>query len=499
MDYEKAYREQQHMLASMAASIAGLTQQNAKLVAKVDELTDMLAKKLRRRKRTPAKPVVVSDLSNADIADRPSPPALPPKPERQAKTGYRTGRKPLPEHLDVVSKKLTPTACKRCGGTSLRIVDQVVSEKLTHVRAHVKRAVTTRVTCACNECLTRTTAVAPPAPYSRSKVDSAFLAWLCYQKYGLHLPLDRIRRELRDQGVVLAESFLVSLIERAAGLLEGVDGAHWKQLMAGPHLHTDGSGLPVVVPKAGTHRGVVDVFAWDEIAVFQYATRKNGADLAAKLTGFSGTLVADAESRLNRIYAELDVLEAGCNAHGRRKFRNAEGAQPELAAEGGQFIAAVYAQERLATEQGLTGPDLLAHRQAHHAPIVADFRQWLDVLLPKLLPSDPLAKAARYYDNHWTALTRFLTDPSLPLDNNLSERLLRPLALGRNNWMFAGSTEGAHRAMVLMGIVATCRRTKVDPVAYMAWAFDRLGTRRKRDGHTASGSTPAIFRKKTEQ
>ena len=204
-------------------------------------------------------------------------------------------------------------------------------------------------------------------------------------------------------------------------------------------------------------------------------------------------------SRLNRIYAELDVLEAGCNAHGRRKFRNAESAQPELAAEAGQFLSAVYLHKRSAKEQGLTGDKLLAYRQAHHAPIIQDLRTWLDTVLPKLLPSDPLAKAARYYNNHWTALTRFLSDPELPLDNNLSERLLRPLALGRNNWMFAGSTEGAHRAMVLMGTIATCRRTEVDPMAYMAWAFDRLGTDRKRAGNTARDSTPAAFKQRAEE
>lgn len=172
MDYEAAYREQQQTLASMAASIAELTKQNAALSAKVDELTTMLAKRLRKRKRSTSTPAAVSDLSPGDLADRPRPPALPPRDEMVAKTGYRTGRKSLPEHLDVVEDTRKPDACKRCGGTNLRITDHVVSEKLTCVRAHVKRAVTTRVTCMCTDCLTRTTAVAPPAPYARSKVDS---------------------------------------------------------------------------------------------------------------------------------------------------------------------------------------------------------------------------------------------------------------------------------------------------------------------------------------
>ena len=121
------------------------------------------------------------------------------------------------------------------------------------------------------------------------------------------------------------------------------------------------------------------------------------------------------------------------------------------------------------------------------------FKRWLDLMVVKLLPKDPLRKAVQYYLNHWTALTRFLDDSALPLDNNFSERLLRSLALGRNNWLFAGNTEAAHRTAVLMGIIATCRLQGVEPMAYMTWVFNRLGTRRKLDGHSASDSTPAAF------
>lgn len=496
MSNEQIIAKHQATIASMAASLARLTEQNAQLLEKVEELTAMLAKKKRPRR----KPAVVekSEVEASEIATRPTPPELPERDKSEPKTGYQTGRKPLPEELEVEEETLRPDTCGHCGGAELRIVDQVVAEKLTIVKQHTRTKRWIRKTCECTHCLRRTTAKAPPAPYPRSKVTSEFLAWLVYQKYGLHLPLDRIRRELADQGVDLAMSFLVKLIERGAGLLEGVDGVHWKQLLGGSHMHTDGSGLPVVVPGAGTHRGVVDVFAWDDIAVYQYSTGKDGQELVAKLRPFAGTLVADAESRLNAIYTQLDVTEAGCNAHGRRKFRVAEAVQPELAEEAGRFLSAVYIKEREARENGLEGDALLAWRQTEEKPIIEDFKVWLDIMEPKLLPKDPLGKAVRYARNHWAALTRFLDDPALPPDNNLSERLLRPLALGRNNWVFAGSTEGAHRATVLMGIIATCRLSGVDPMAYMTWAFDRLGTRRKPDGHTAIGSTPAAFKQASE-
>ena len=191
-----------------------------------------------------------------------------------------------------------------------------------------------------------------------------------YQKFWLLTPLDRIRRDLAERGIPLAMSTLVSFIERAADLLSGIDGLHWKQLLASRWMATDGTGLKVIVPKLpAAHNGYIELYRNDEVAVFQYEPDKSGDVVAAKLRSFRGTLTADAEHRFNAVFASGRVLEAGCNAHGRRKFRDAEDTQPVLAAEGGAFIGAMYGEEEKAQKLGLRDGALRAYRQQHIRPI----------------------------------------------------------------------------------------------------------------------------------
>ena len=271
---------------------------------------------------------------------------------------------------------------------------------------------------------------------------------------------------------------------------------HWKQLLASSWMATDGTGLKVIVPSLpSAHNGYVELYRNDEVAVFQYEPDKSGAVVAAKLKPFRGTLTADAEHRFNDVFASGRVLEAGCNAHGRRKFRDAEATQPVLAAEGGAFLGAMYGEEQKAHNLGLVGDALRQHRQRYIRPIVHDFQRWLDAVEPTPLPSEPLAAAIRYYKNHRDALFRFVDDPLLPIDNSPTEREFQNVAKLRLNMLFAGSTEGAHRACVLLGIIATCRAQRVTAQPYLAWAFERLGTHRDLFDLLLGAITPAAFKK----
>jgi hypothetical protein len=382
----------------------------------------------------------------------------------------------------------------RRGG--LDVVDQLLEEKLHVVKEHQRRRVVRRYTCRCRACGERTTARSLPAPYERSKVTCEWLAWLVYQKFWLLTPLDRIRRDLAARRIPLAMSTLVTFIQRAAQLLAGVDGLHWKQLLASRWMATDGTGLKVIVPELpAAHNGYIELYRNNEVAVFQYEPTKSGDVVADKLRPFSGTLTADAEHRFNQVFASDRVLEAGCNAHGRRKFRDAEATQPVLAVEGGAFIGAMYAAENKARELGLRGDDLRDHRRRHIRPVVHDFERWLDAVHPTLLPSEPLAAAIGYYKNHRGALFRFIEDPLVPIDNSPTEREFQNVAKLRLNMLFAGSTEGAHSACILLGIVATCRAQGVPAQAYLAWAFERLGTHRDVFDLPLEDITPAAFKK----
>lgn len=484
--------EQQTQITQLIATIARLTE-------RVEELLAIAQRKQRKVSTTtsekpPLPPPNVTPEAQAAFDARPRAPSLPEK-IKTPKSPKRTGRNALPKHLEAEEHALRPASCEHCGSSGLDVVDELVEEKLHVVKEHQRRRVVRRTTCRCRTCRKRTTPASLPAPYARSKVTCEWLAWFIHQKFGLLAPLDRIRRDLAERDIPLAMGTLVGFVEHAADLLAPVDGLHWKTLLKGSWMATDGTGIKVLVPELpAAHDGYVELYRNDECAVFQYAPHKGSEELAAKLAPFQGTLTADAEHRFNAVYETGRVIESGCNAHGRRKFRDAEHTQPVLAKEGGAFIAAMYVADGEARRQELDRDALLAHRQARIRPIADDFKRWLDALAPTLLPSDPLTSAVAYYRNHWDAMTRFIDDPSVPIDNSPTEREFQNFAKLRLNMLFAGSTEGAHRACVLLGIVATCRAINVPVGAYLAWAFERLGTHREHFGLAIEQMTPAAFK-----
>ena len=236
------------------------------------------------------------------------------------------------------------------------------------------------------------------------------------------------------------------------------------------------------------------MFTREELTVFQFDLTKHADRLAKVVKGYVGTMMCDAESRNGVVSTEERPL-AHCNAHPRRKFRDAERAQPDLAVQGGRFFQALYELEAQAREAGLEDEDLLAFRQRRHARVLRRFKVWLEAVVARPLPpSDPVRKAAKYYLNHYEELTRFLIDPQLPLDNNASEREFQHHAKLRLQSLFAGSPEGAHRWATLLGVVRTAQKAKVDVLAYLTWLFERRGTHRHKFGLTAAELTPMAYR-----
>jgi transposase len=492
--------------------VAALQQENAALRAQVTQLLEQLAKlnervaellaiaQRKQRKPTTTKPLEPPPSVEGDemlaFESRPRPPELPVKEQEKKPRPPPTGRKALPKHLPVEEHTFEPDQCAHCGSTALDVADVVEDEKLHVVKEHQRRRVVKRVTCRCRECGERTTPRSLPAPYERSKVTCDWLAWLVMTKFAMLTPLDRTRRDLKERGVPMAMGTLVSFIERAADLLAPIDGLHWQQLLASAWMATDATGLKVLVrglPAA--HDGYLELYRNLSCAVFQYEATKGGDALKGKLDKFRGTLTADAEHRLNATFASGRIVEAGCNAHGRRKFEDAEATQPVLAVEGGAFLSAIYAAEARAHELGLAGDALVEHRRRLIRPLADQLEKWCDAVAPTLLPSEPLNAAVGYYQRHKKALFRFIDDANVPIDNSATEREFQNVAKLRLNVLFAGSTEGAHRACVLLGIVATCRTVGVPVQAYLTWAFERLGTHRDVFGLKLEEMTPAAFKK----
>ena len=493
--YEELLAENVRLRAQveeLAAAVAAANERIAELLAIVGRKSRSTVAK---PPAPPSAPPTLDDDARTAFENRPAPPELPEKKKKEKKKQRPTGRKPLPAHLPAEEHTLHPECCGCCGGANLEIIDEVLEAKLTVVKEHQRRRVVHRKTGRCRDCGERTTARSLPAPFERSKVTCEWLAWLIYMKFVLLVPLDRIRRDLKSRGVPLAMGFLVSQTERGADLLAPVDGVHWQQLLGGSWMATDATGLKVLVKGLSkAQNGHLEVYRNDHVVGFQYEAHKGSEPLVSKLAPFRGVLVSDAEHRHNPLYESGAIVEAGCNAHGVRKFEAAESVQPILAAEGHRFLSAMYVAEVDAQARQLTGDDLHQWRATHIRPLIANLKTWMDAVEPTLLPSDPLAGMIRYYRNHWDALFRFVEHPEIPIDNSDSEREFQHVAKLRLNSLFAGSTEGAHRGAVLLGITATCRAIGVDPLGYLTWAFERLGTHRDVFGLSAAQLTPAAYK-----
>jgi transposase len=382
--------------ARISELTARLDAQMQELAKQADRINELLA--IARRKKNPKKkpgdakppepPPPLDDAAQAAFDGRPQPPELRgevhdhPKPKQRP-----TGRKPLPDHLKVDESTVRPDRCP-CGCEDFDWVDEVVEEKLHVVSEHQRVRRTRRKTGRCKACGKRTTAQAPASPFSRSKVTCEWLAWFIVQKFVLLVPLDRIRRFLALQGVVLSKGFLVLQTAMADELLAAIDGEHWKSVLAGDHMASDATGYKVQIPGYGLHHGHMEVYHWGDVVVFQYTPEKGGDTQAAKLASFVGTLLVDAESRYNRTAENPNIIEVNCLAHPRRKLRDAEVAQPVLAAEGGAFVSAMFEVEEDAKALGLTGDALLERRQTVTKPITEAFQAWMDAVEPTLVEDE---------------------------------------------------------------------------------------------------------------
>jgi transposase len=416
-----------------------------------------------------------------------------PATERGKRPRSRGGRRPPPAHLPVDQERHNVCACGKCGGRVIKR-DLLTIEIYTVVPTYVRRRQIERERVICAACGEPTTAPMPPMPCERALYDCRFLAWLVVLKFALLVPLDRIRTLLLTQGVDIAMGTLVHLIERAADLAGAIDGEHLKQLKAGTYMHFDGTGLKaLVLGQCKAWDGYLEVFTRDELTVFQFDLTKHADRLRARMNGFLGILICDAETRNSAGAPGLKL--ANCNAHPLRGFQDAERAQPRLAVQGARFLQALYDLEDQADLMGLRGQQRTEFRQRRSRRVLRRFRQWLDgVIASDLPPSDPVRKLATYYVKHFDDLTRFVDDGDLPIDNNAAEREFQRHAKLRQASLFAGSPEGGHRWATLLGIVRTAQKCEVDVLAYLTWMFERRGTYRARFGLTASELTPMAYR-----
>jgi len=386
-------------------------------------------------------------------------------------------RRPLPEHLprDVQTHMPAQAACPDCGG-EWKTLGEDVSEVLEYVPAsyRVIRHVRPRLTCSCCERMAQ--APAPSRPIARSYFGPGLISHVIVSKYMDHLPIYRQCQQAAREGVELSESTVGDVVGGAHQLLRPLMDALQRYVFAAPKLHADDTPIDVLVPGNGkTKQGRLWVYTRDDRPAgdstapavwFRYSPDRKGIHPQAHLKDYAGILQADAYAGYNPIYDSGRVLEAACWAHARRKFYDIHEAQPT------PVTTYVLAQigELYKIEAGIRGspPERRREvRQEYSKPIVEALHAWLTAQLATLSRKSVTADAIGYAMNQWQALTRYLDDGRIEIDNNAAERALRTVAIGRKNYLFLGSDTGGERAATMYSLLGTVKLNGVNPETYL--------------------------------
>ena len=366
----------------------------------------------------------------------------------------KPARRPLPEHLPrerVVHPG--PTTCACCGGARLRHLGEDVTETLERIPARwvVIQHVRERVSCA--DCESIAQNPAPFHPIPRGRAGPNLLAEVMMAKFGLHLPLHRQSQRFAHEGVPIDVSTLAGWVGAVTTALSPLVARIEAHVREADRLHLDDTPVPVLA-KGKTRTGRLWTVVRDDrpfggpeppAAAYFYSPDRSGAHAETWLGDFHGIVQADAFSGFGRLYEPGrkpgPIREAACWAHARRKFFElADLRKAPIAIEAVTRIDAIFAIERAAN--GLEPDERRAHRQARSAALVADLEAWLRESRARLSAKAPTAAAIDYLLKRWTAFTRFLNDGRICLSNNAAERAIRPIAVGRRNWTFAGSDAG---------------------------------------------------------
>jgi hypothetical protein len=321
----------------------------------------------------------------------------------------------------------------------------------------------------------------PPRPLENCIAGAMLLAWLLVQKYGNHLPLYRQEQIFGRDGLRLSRQTLCDWALAAAEVLLPIVECLMKLIRAGPVMQLDDT--PVMC-QGGRGEANFQAYLWTFVnpqvnaVVYRFTSGRASDLLAAELGDFHGVLLGDGYSgnraAANKVSGEIVI--AGCWAHVVRKLRDAENEAPGTAKLFRDDIRKLYAIEQEADEQRLDREARGARRQQEARPVLASLFARLRRLRPQFPDAGDMGKALDYLRNQRKPLRRFLDDGLIPLDNNACERAIRPIAIGRRNWLFAGSMRGGRAAAVVYTLIECCRLANVDMVAYFADVLVRVAT-----------------------
>ena len=393
----------------------------------------------------------------------------------------RPKRKPLPSHLPRNQTVLSPgDACGACGGR-LKHLGEDVTEELEYVpgRFVVNRIVRPRMACACCEKIQQ--APLPSRPIERGRPGPGLLAHVLVSKYADHLPLYRQSQIYGREGLDLERSTLADWVGRVTALLEPLANLIGRYVRQGPALFADDTPVKMLSPgnkRTKTARAwayVRDERPWNgetpPCAWYQFTIDRKGHHPVSHLSGYKGWVHADGYTGFNGIFGPDKASEMACMAHIRRKLVDVHQSQGSaIAEEAIKRIAGLYAVEKQA--RGCSAEKRAALRKTDAKPIFDDLQAWLHKQLPKLSRKSPLADAIRYALDRLPKARPYLDNGFLEIDNNSAERSMRPISLGRKNYLFMGSEGGGKSAAIAYTLIETAKLNGVDP---QAWLTDIIG------------------------
>lgn len=380
-------------------------------------------------------------------------------------------RQKLPESLPRESVEITPEPVATNPERYERISEQVTEQlQMTPARFWVKRIV--RGVYKEKETSEMTTGKLLPNLFPKFIVGHTVIAHVLTAKYADHLPLYRIKRQFGRSGLVFNESTMVGWIASASNKLELLYNRMQQKLPDTRFIHGDESPIPVLEkgnPK--THRGYMFVYVLDKkYVLYDYRYSRNRAGPLMFLEGFTGILLTDGYNGYNAAVDKYILIHIACLAHIRRKFVDAVDTGETVSEKALDFIRELYFIEE--TIKNKSSEERLKTRQEEAKPIYEAFFNWAIHTRKKVLPKSPTGKAIAYFLNEHERMKKYLEYPESDIDNNYCERTIRPMTIGRKNYLFAGSHEGAKRAAIIYSLILTCRIHNIDPYAYFVKVFE---------------------------
>ena len=367
-----------------------------------------------------------------------------------------------PEEYEVIGEKVSHRLAQRPGSFVV----------LKYVRPVIKRLDTQTLHCA----------PAPVGVFQGSRADVSFVVGLVVDKFRYHLPLYRQHQRLIDAGFTLSRTWLTQLVQLASQLLEPIFDAQLDSICRSHVITMD--EVPIKAGQAGNGKMKATYF-WpvygdqDEVCFPHFESRRHEhVEQALGLKLAPGTvLLSDGYAAYESYAKKTGITNAQCWAHSRRGIFEALDAEPEYAGQALEQIAAIYKVEEKIRELKLKGEAKRLHRLTHSKPLVDKFFDWIDKQFEQqgLLPSNPLTKALAYIRERREGLRVFLNDPAVAIDTNHIERALRPIPMGRGNWLFCWTEVGAKHVGIVQSLIATCRLQGIDPYTYLVDVLQRVG------------------------